>query len=45
MSTQKPFYQPPQVDIINFDAENSLCITGSGSGMPGFDPIELDLDF
>ena len=34
-----------QIVSITFDAENSLCITGSGSGMPGFDPIELDLDF
>ena len=42
MSTQKTFYQPPQVDVITFDAENSLCITGSGRGMQGFDPIELD---
>lgn len=45
MSTQTTSYQPPKVDIINFDAENSLCITGSSSGMPGFDPIELDLDY
>ena len=43
MSTQKPNYQSPKIDIITFDAESSLCITGSG--LPGFDPIELDLDF
>ena len=40
MTTQKTNYQPPQVVVITFDTENSLCITGSG--IPEFDPIELD---